>query len=232
MVNILDFLFPKRCVGCKKLGSYVCSVCFSSIFFNVTSICPVCNKNSITGATHSFCRRRYTLDGLTCGVVYKGIVRKLVYQYKYKPFLSDLKKIISKLMHESLIQNELFYHVVSRQPVVIAVPIHRRRERNRGYNHADLLAKIVAGNFGLEYQKDMLVRIKDTKPQYKLSREKRLENVKGAFILNKKYQTIPNGIFLLIDDVATSCSTLNECARVLKRSGAKFVWAVTFARES
>jgi ComF family protein len=112
----------------------------------------------------------------------------------------------------------------------VPIPLSSKRYRERGYNHAEVIASYVAKYFKLVMNSKLLIRVKDTKPQYKLSRKERFENIRGAFdtIREKK---IPRSI-VLIDDVATTFSTLQEAAMVLKQSGVKKVLGVTFAREA
>ncbi|OGH12123.1 MAG: hypothetical protein A2857_01060 [Candidatus Levybacteria bacterium RIFCSPHIGHO2_01_FULL_36_15] len=233
MINfITDVLFSKKCVNCKKLGSYICPECFSTISFSPNSICPVCNKNSIDSSTHSFCKSASHLDGLTCGVIYKGVVRRLIHEFKYKPYIADLKKIIAKLLYEALVQDEIFSKILELNPIVVPVPLYKIKERTRGYNHAALIAKIIAEKFSLQFLDDALIRVKDTKPQFDLNKDQRRKNIKDAFVVNRNLALkITQKPILLIDDVITTCSTLNECARMLKKQGANLVWGVTFARE-
>lgn len=135
-------------------------------------------------------------------------------------------------MHEALIQNEVFYRVLDTRPMVVAVPLYKTRERKRGYNHAALIGKGIAKKLSLEYADNLLIRVKDTKPQFRLDRKKRQENISGAFVVNNRLaESIRGRHILLVDDLATTCVTLNECAHVLKRNGARSVWGVTFARE-
>lgn len=229
---LLDFLFPKRCVGCKNFGSYLCPDCFSKIEYLSQFVCPSCNKPSISGATHPTCKRKYDLDGASCGVVYRGIVKRLLYQFKYKPYVSDLKTIMGELLYEGLIQNETFFHVVQYQPVVISVPLHSNKLRIRGYNHAKLLAQVIARKLNLPFIDDILIRRRETKPQYNLDKKERVKNIKNAFDVNNKIKDrIINQRIVLVDDLATSFTTLSECAKTLKKNGAQNVWGVTFARE-
>ena len=230
--TLLNIIFPKRCIGCKKFGDLLCPVCFAKIEFSTLHLCPLCNKRSIDGATHPGCRTRYTLDGLSSGVVYRGIVKRLVYQFKYQPYLSSLSEVIGKLLYEAIIQDEVAYNKLLATPLLVPVPLHSRRFKKRGYNHAELLARSLSLELDLPIYKDMLIRVKETKPQFSLNREERYKNIKGAFVINKKYgEKIKGKNIVLVDDVATSCATLNECANVLKRNGAQSVWAITFARE-
>jgi len=133
-------------------------------------------------------------------------------------------------MVESLSQNESFYAFIENyQPIVIPIPLSLARERERGYNHSELLADYAAHYFKLKVEQKILKRVKDTKPQFKLNKEERKRNIEGAFGINKN-SNVPNSI-ILIDDIATSFATLKEAAKVLKHAGAKRILGVTFARE-
>ena len=227
---LLDFIFPKKCINCKKFGDFLCADCFAMVSFNDRFQCPICLKQSVGGIIHPYCLRKREIDGIMPVVSYNKVVKKLIYQYKYKPYLSRLSEIISELMAEGLSQNESFYGFLEKyEPTVVPIPLSPKRLRERGYNHAELLASYVAQYFKLKFSSRILVRIKDTKPQYKLNKEARTMNMENAFGISK-INSIPNSI-ILIDDVATTFSTLKEAARVLKSAGAKQVLGVTFARE-
>lgn len=228
---LLDLFFPKYCVRCKKIGDFICPNCFSYIEFSQFFLCPNCNKGSIDGATHPKCVTRYSLDGALSAVVYKGIIKKLLYQFKYQPYLTGLQNILGELLYEGLIQNEVFYSLLQKNPIVISVPQSQKKQKSRGYDHAGLLAENFAKKLGLLYRKDVLIRVKETKPQYQLKREERLLNLKGAFDINKKVKEIEGKTILVIDDIATTFATLSECAKVLKKNGAKAVHGITLARE-
>lgn len=231
--TILDILFPKRCVACKRMGDFVCSNCFARISFDARTICPLCNKPSFTGKTHETCVTKYGMNGLLPCVVYAGVIKKLVYQFKYQPYLSGLVETIANLMTENLSQNELFFQLMQSLPLVLPVPLSSQRLKQRGYNHASLLASHVAQYFSLPFQEDILLRVRDTRPQFRLSRSERFENIQGAFVVSEKKKTvIKNRTIILIDDIATSCSTLRECAKTLKRNGGHEVWGIVFAREN
>lgn len=230
-MGILDFLFPKYCVNCKRLGSYLCSDCFSFISFDVASTCLVCTRASIDGLTHPKCRGRYTIDGTFASIVYKGVVKKLLYTFKYKPHLLDLQAVLIDLFYEGLIQNEEFYRVYqNHRSNLVPIPLHTSKSRTRGYNQAEVLAKGLAQKFNIEVH-NLLKRTKPTRSQVGLDRKKRKENISGAFsvapnILISKYLNI-----FLVDDVLTSGSTLLEAAWVLKRSGVRRVWGLALAQD-
>lgn len=212
-MSLLDLIFPKKCVNCKRFGEYLCADCFAKIRYN-ESLEPVSGE----------------LNGVLSVVNYNGVTRKLIRQFKYKPHVSRLSEIIGEIMNEGLAQNESFYQFIQQfKPVIVPIPLSSKRLRERGYNHAEIIGRHVAKYFNLVMSNKLLVRIKDTKPQYRLSRKERFENIRGAFDIIRE-QRIPDSI-ILIDDLATSLATLKEAAKVLKRNGSKRVLGVTFARE-
>ncbi|MDP2638108.1 MAG: ComF family protein [Candidatus Levybacteria bacterium] len=196
-------------------------------------ICLVCNKNSLDGLTHPSCKSRYAIDGAFSAVSYKGVVKKLLYNFKYKPYLSDLKNSLTELFYESIIQNEEFVRTIqqfnNKAIVLVPIPLHASRLRQRGYNHAEILAEILGKKLNLKVT-DVLKRVKQTKTQFGLSLKQRKENISGAFMLNTKY-LIDNANVFLVDDILTTGSTLLEAAKILKKSGVKRVWGLTFARD-
>lgn len=223
-----DLLFPKRCVGCKKIGSYLCDNCFSNVELYQQYVCPMCLKRSAIGETHPSCITTLGIDGIACGVVYKGAVKKLLYRFKYPPYLSDLASTIGKLFTETVNQQELFVSLLSSHPIVAEVPLSSEKHRRRGYNQAEILARILAHEFKLSYKTKILERIKNTNSNL----EKQKVKNKETFQMNVKNKKIVNSkTVLLVDDLVSSCATLRECAKVLKQNGAKRVYGVTFARE-
>lgn len=235
-MSILDFVFPKKCINCRKFGEFICDNCFSKIKFNENYICPICFRTSVNGMTHPYCCKRFLIDGVVSGVVYGSVIKKLVYQFKYEPNLSKLSQILGRLMSESLSQNESFYEfVVRHNPVIVPIPLSARRMRVRGYNHAELLASYVAQYFRLNINSELLVRLKNTKPQYKLGRKERLANIEGAFAINTNPKSLtvntPYAV-ILVDDLATTFSTLAEATKILKKAGVKKVIGATLAREA
>ena len=113
---------------------------------------------------------------------------------------------------------------------ILAVPLHKKRLRWRGFNQAEYLAKRVADHFGLIFRDDIIIRQKYTPPQVKIRDYKeRAKNIKGAFKCLSP-RSIKNKKIILIDDVCTTLSTLGECAKVLKKAGAKEVWGLVLAR--
>lgn len=221
-------LFPKHCIGCRKSGEYLCSNCFSQISFVTESTCTICNKPTPNGKTHPQCFTADRLSGTFCAIKYRRIARKLIYQLKYSPYLTDLLPILGDFLEEALVQNEVFMQILQKNPVLVPIPLSNARLRKRGYNHAALLAKTLGKRFSLEVV-DMVKRIKETKPQFGLTREERAKNMQGAFELKKHVEQ--HKTVILVDDVLTTGSTCNEAAKVLKQHGAGEVWGVALCQD-
>lgn len=227
-MGIVDLLFPRLCVGCGISGRYVCLECLNKLYLKKEQICPMCAKRSISGTTHFRCRKGHGIDGLISVFEYHGLVRKLVGKLKYglvKDLKEDLLELVASFGDFDVIGKESW--------AVVAVPLYVRRLRKRGFNQAELIGEMVADYFGWTFDPELLVRKKETEEQQKLSKKKRIENLKGAFCLSNKLQTTRDKVtdkrFLLVDDVWTTGSTMRECGRVLKRVGAKKVWGLVFA---
>lgn len=242
-MGLLDFFYPKRCVGCGVAGEYLCSSCFSYISFMDGGFCAVCQRSAIGGLTHPVCRGRYEIDGVFASVVYAGVVKRLVYRFKYSPYLLDIRHVLADLFYEGLIQKEGFVRLLDEdresKGFFVAIPLHKNRMRERGYNQAEVLAKGFVERLnkgsGVENGKvvmgGMLERVKETVAQFGLSKDERSENVNGAFVLGKGWEQRLRGcgVVFLVDDIVTSGATFREVAKVLKKAGVGKVYGVAFA---
>lgn len=150
------------------------------------------------------------------------MARDAVHHLKYRN-LKALARPLAKLMAEYLESNPL--------PVdlILAVPMHPKRVRQRGYNQSDLLAQELSYLINLPTASGSLVRLRNTPSQVSLGAEARRSNVQGAF--RCKNQVCQGKSVLLVDDVCTTGATLNACALALKEAGAASVWGLTFSRE-
>lgn len=231
---ILDFLFPKRCIGCGKFDTYFCKECVSNIKQG-DLVCPRCERLAIGGQTHPICRRKYGLDGLWSLGIYEGPLRKAIQKLKYEPSLvRDYAPVLMDIFIEYWARYQPFIFDAIKKDrgegwVVIPVPLHWFRENKRGFNQAKLIGQILSKKLCLAYS-EALKRIRYTKSQVKLRGKQRKKNISGAFEISPNYTLYPKPCTLLIDDVWTTGSTLRECCYILKRNGAKKVWAITLAR--
>lgn len=230
MANLLDIIFPKFCVNCKRIGEYVCANCFSYLSFDVSNICAVCSRPSIDGMTHPGCKRRYAIDGTFVGLVYNGVMKKLIYQFKYKPYLSDLDKFLTTLLYEALIQKEDFVKLLSKDFVLAPIPLFGSKQRSRGYNQSELLAKELSKKFGLRV-KPLIRRIKDTKTQVGQTKKERRENMANAFSIRTQSSKLKAQNIFLVDDILTTGATFDSAAHALKKAGARKVFGIALAKE-
>ncbi len=233
-VGLLDFIFPKYCVGCKRLGSYICPNCFAYISFDVERICVECNRPCFNGLTHPGCKKRDSIEGVFPCIKYVGVVKKLLYSFKYNPYVVDLRKPLGELFYEGLIQQEEFMKVMEqlnrKTIVLVPIPLHASRFRVRGYNQSELLAKDLGKKFGIPVA-HLLVRVKKTPTQVGLKQKERRENISGAFEVRITDEELRSQAVFLVDDVLTSGATLAEATRILKKSGVRKVWGLTLARD-
>ncbi|MCL4382249.1 MAG: double zinc ribbon domain-containing protein [Patescibacteria group bacterium] len=219
---LLNLLFPRRCLGCGKLGQYFCRQCATKIQKCEGQICPICERAAIGGATHPRCQTRYALDGLTSFWSYQGLAKKAIKELKYR-LVSDLASELIDLapLKEMKLQN----------PSLVPVPLHSQRENWRGFSQTELLGKFVGAKTGLKMVSDLLIKTKNTKPQVEFTKKDRLKNIQDAFVINPKYQLLIPKIYIYVfDDVWTTGATLRTCGAVLKKAGAKWVWGLTLAR--
>lgn len=229
-MSLLDFFFPKYCVACRKLGSYLCSSCFAYLSFSVTYVCAICNRASLDGQTHPVCRKKYSIDGILASIVYEKTAKKLLYVFKYRPYVTAISSLLVDLFFEGLIQNEIFNLLLKEQPLLVPIPLHSGKLRRRGYNQAELLAKGLGLKTNLAVV-NLLQRLKMTNSQFWLSKEQREENLQGVFALSQeKKERVMGRMIFLVDDITTTGTTFQEAANVLKRNGAKKVFGLALAR--
>jgi len=218
---LLDFFFPRRCLGCGQWGHYFCQECVKKIKLIERPICPVCGQAAIGGKTHPRCQTKYSLDGLTSIFVYESLIKEAIGQLKYK-FITDLAEELVNLVPESKLYSEA--------KILLPLPLHPRRQRWRGFNQAELLGEILAKKFNWPLRREVLERYRYTQPQVKLKAKERKKNIRGAFRIKPKVKIDKQLKVWLFDDVWTTGSTLREAGQVLKRAGTEEVWGLTLAR--
>jgi ComF family protein len=183
------------------------------------------------GEVHPVCERKYGLDGLWSLGVYGGSLRRAIQKLKYK-WISSVAEELTGITVEYWAKYppvllDKIKKTAGKNWIVTSVPLYPARQRWRGFNQSELLAKQFADKLGLDYG-TLLKRIRNTTPQMKLSAPERRKNIKNAFESAKTFPS--NSNILLIDDVWTTGSTLKECCYEMKKGGAKTVWALTIAR--
>lgn len=189
----------------------------------------MCGRQAIGGLTHPLCKGRYDIDGVFASLVYRGITKKLIYQFKFQPFLTDVRNVMGDLFYEGLIQQELFFTALRKDAVVVPIPLYKQRERERGYNQSMILASDLGKRLQLPVF-NLLERIRQTRSQIGKTQEERRENIKGAFSVKEGYKKFLVGkTVFLVDDVVTSGATMNEAAKTLKKAKTGNVYGLAFA---
>jgi len=227
-----SLLYPPVCTICSTnvaAGEYLCEECETKITRIVPPFCAKCSEpfaGAITAAfTCANCAHR-TLHFDTAVAAYRsrGIVRRVILDFKYGRQM-HLRHLVARWLLAALDDDRLRGR---RFDVIIPVPLHPARERERGFNQAALLVKLLSKRMSIE-TKPLLERIRYTTTQTAFDRAERMENLHGAFRLRKN-AGVRDLRVLLIDDVLTTGSTLSECARILRKAGAISVHAATAAR--
>jgi ComF family protein len=221
----LNLLFPQWCLGCGKEGDLLCHACYLSLPRLVHPVCPRCGKPQPSGILCPSCVGwKAEIDGIRAPLRFDGLARKAIHQLKYKN-LKSLAGPLSGLLQEYLDDNPI------PGDILVPVPLHPRRLKERGYNQSALLARALGKSSGLPVVEDCLVRSRFQPPQARTASViERRHNVAGAFTCRSSELTAKR--VMLIDDVSTSGSTLDACASALKTGGASSVWALALARET
>ena len=217
-------LFPQWCVGCGKDGGLICPSCYRSLPRIMPPICPKCGKPQSSGTLCPGCIGRQTeIDGIRSPFRFGGVVRQAIHQLKYRN-IRTLAMPLSELLKDYLAANPV------PGQVLVPVPLHPKRMRERGYNQSSLLAHKLGKLINLPIVDDCLIRLRPTPPQARTSTvTERQSNVARAF--SCRDHRLQDKQVLLIDDVSTSGATLNTCAMALKAAGATSVWGLVLARE-
>ncbi len=220
---LLDLLFPPRCVGCGKAGTWFCEECYAQIEFIQPPLCPRCGRPTIGGRLCFLCQRDpLRIDGIRAVAYFEGPLRKAIHRFKYDN-LRDLAVPLGRLLAVYLERDPL------PAEVIVPVPLHPKRLRERGYNQSALLARRLGELTGLPLLEGSLLRVRETAPQVELSAQERKENVRDAFACVD--EQVAGKRVLLIDDVCTTGATLEACSIALAQRRPRSVWALTLARE-
>ncbi|MBI4283763.1 MAG: ComF family protein [Chloroflexi bacterium] len=220
----LDLLFPQRCVGCGKEGDLLCDSCRSTLPRLMPPICPRCGRPQPSGMLCPSCIGwQAEIDGIRSPFRFDGVMRQAIHQLKYRN-LRALAAPLARLLHDYLTANPL------PGEVLVPVPLHRKRLRERGYNQSGMLARELGKLTALPVVADCLVRERLALPQARTATVgERYRNVADAFV--SRDQRLRGRQVVVIDDVSTSGATLDACARALKAAGATSVWGLALARE-
>lgn len=229
--NILHILFPARCPFCDK-------VLFSSLFFEAEQVCPSCRKlpeyveepickkcgKQIEDERREYCsdcsRRVRHFDQGKALWLYQDEVKYSMYRFKYQNrreyaryYGSEIVRVYGEWIRKCKIEG------------IVPIPLYKSRKRQRGYNQAELLAREISEKMKIPMYPDFLIRCKNTSAQKILNEQERKNNLKRAFKTGKNKVQLRH--ILLVDDIYTTGSTMNEAALELKKAGAEYVYYIS-----
>ena len=219
---VLDLLLPPRCGGCDALGSHFCSRCLVSIRRLEEPLCRRCGIELAFARAYCGCRGRLrAIARIRSAGAYEGPLERAVHRFKYdrrRSLAGPLAAVLADLVRPECEKAEL----------VVPVPLHPRRLRQRGFNQAALLANELRRRTGLGRPEGELLRVRDTPPQVGLDQLRRLANVRLAFAWRGK--NLSGEPVIVLDDVTTTGATLDACASALRGAGSGAVIGLTLAR--
>lgn len=228
---LIDIILPPRCLLCGKVihsDDTLCSDCFANINFISKPYCKHCGLPLIDNTQGELCcisclSKKSILRLCRSAVKYDDFSKKIILDFKFSDRLEN-KKLLSRWLF--IAGEDIFKQGID---IIIPVPLHSARLFKRKYNQSAVLADGLSELCHIPANYSLLKKIKHTAPQIQCSGKQRLKNVKDAFQVISPEQ-IRGKRIVLIDDVYTTGATLTECAKALKKAGAKSVDALTVAR--
>ena len=234
--RVADFIWPRVCAvedcACPsdRPDRHLCSACFAALpFYDFPGTCRVCNSPVAAKTYHEFtceeCERHPpAFEFARSAVVYREPVDQLLLDFKFHNSVWLCEDLTDLL--EGAVRSKLRFAEID---AVLPVPLHPKRERERGYNQSALLAESLARRLNRRFDARSLSRTRNTEHQARLSGKDRLKNLKDAFTV-KDTRFVRGRTLLVIDDVMTTGATLSHCARALLQAGAARIWCATVSR--
>lgn len=212
--GILNFIFPPKCIFCGKIidggEPGICGGCYPSLEFVKAKDLPHNHSESF-----SF-KQNFSL------LFYDDTVSQMIKRFKYDNH-PEYAKPIAQLMAKNIDCN-----VLENIDCIIPVPLHKTRQKQRGFNQAELMSACLSELYNIPVYNNVLKRIKKTAPQYNLSPQQRMGNITGAFAVENA-EIVKNKTVMLIDDIFTTGSTMDSCSKALLSHGAAAVYGMTLA---
>lgn len=203
----------------------MCGICGK---LNQNFLCQKCEnalKNQSEFKIEEFSNQEKNFQKLSYIFKYAGNIRKTILKYKFNE-----KAYLYKTFVKFLLKNENFFEFIKKYDKIVPVPISQKRYKERGYNQSYLIAKEIAKNTNIELENNCLFKVKNITEQSKLNKEEREKNIQGVYIL-KNEERLFNKNVILLDDIYTTGSTVNECCRILKQANPKHIGVVTIAKD-
>ena len=232
--GIYNLIYPPKCLVCKKPletqipTKLLCLKCLDSIKFNIPPFCPKCSRHLGKNPQMPRCKNCTKIllhfDFAWCSCLYVEPLRKLIQNFKY-----NQKTLLRRQFTQFMISFIETYNLdITQFDIIVPIPLHPTRLRERGYNQSLLLAHEISEHFNINLNINTLIRTRNTKNQTLLSKKERWTNIAEAFTI-KNPKNIYNKSVLLIDDLLTTGATSSEAAKELKNVGAKTVGVFALA---
>ena len=229
-----SLIFSNYCLICKENiygNGYYCVNCIDSFDFVTQECCRIClfpskDRSNISDTCMGCIQNRPLFSKISCPFYYNDNLKNLVAEFKYHS-----KTYLVRFFADIIYKRSLVLFLES--DVICPIPLHYLRQRQRKFNQSALLADKICrlANVEHKYLADLLIRVKNNKPQMTLKAKQRAKNVRNIFEINPKYQNLLKGKkILLVDDVITTMETVNEASRMLKKCNAKLVVVVGIGR--
>ncbi len=214
--NFLDLVYPPVCGICENIcKDYICKKCIIKI-----------KKYKIKRKNIYKVRDKSKFFDEACHIFkYEDIIRDKLIQYKF-----DNKSYLYKTFSKIILNDKKICGFLENYDIIIPVPIHKKRKQQRGYNQTELIANQISKDLNIKLEKNILIKNINTKAQSGLNKKDRQRNVRDVFKLQNT-QKIINKKILIIDDIYTTGSTLNECSRIIRLSGVKKIGILTIAKD-
>lgn len=215
---LLTFIYPKTCMSCDTLLNYnakieLCDNCAKDFNPYRGNRCITCDRPIDNTGECSICKsEKIYFEKGYCVYPYARAVRNTILNFKFKNMALYYTYLGSKMTEY------YFEYIMESYDYITAVPIHKKKLKVRGYNQAELLAEYISEQINIPYC-TVLKRTVNTKPQNALNKKERVVNIKNAFSLIDNIN-IKNKSILIVDDIFTTGTTINECCKVLKKAGA------------
>ena len=205
--SALDYFFPPICGMCGEINeNYICNNCYENI--KKIKKCVINEYNNRNFSKHLYIFR------------YEGIIRNKIIEYKFED-----KGYLYKMFAKIILSDKKTCNFIKKYDVIIPVPISKKRKKKRGYNQSELAQKL-----NQDIWTDIIIKKKDNKPQSELNKLERIKNVEDIYEINKPIE-VKNKKVLLLDDIYTTGSTVNEIARKLKQNQTQEIGVITLAKD-
>lgn len=228
-----DIIYPNICVCCDRLipmnkyssDIHICKEClsFCRSYINTENICKICSKDldkdneiEISNNICSVCynnEQSYYFNRVVSVIKYNELFRDMLKDFKFN-YNINVANVFVKILEEYILDNKEYFYDFD---IISSVPMYKDRFKQRGFNQSSLIGKGICSLLGVDFTDNLLVKNFHTHAQSTLNAEERRKNILNIFTLNNEYDVV-NKKILLIDDVFTTGSTLNECANVLVKN--------------